>query len=153
ENAQAELAALRQHKQSLSDYSIPAALTEVRAHQSPEGAEVSIPTSTIVALPPRELRTRSTGTGNPQSFHKTGRLSLASLEAAVASLGVKWSDFGRILDFGSGCGRLLRHLLPRVPLARIWACDVDALAVSWLQHHIPRVHARLTNDAAPLPFT
>ncbi len=150
--ARAELAALREQKQSLPAYSIPLASKPVHAHQSQEGAEVSIPTSTIVPLPPRELRARDIGTGSAQWFQKSGRLSVVSLEGAMASLGMKWSDFGRILDFGAGCGRLLRHLLPRVPLARVWACDTDAPAVVWLQQNMPRVHARLNSAAVPLAF-
>jgi len=152
EKARAEIAALREQKHLVSGYSISVASKPAPARQSQEGAEVTLPTSTIVPLPPRELRVRATGTGGAQWFQKSGRMCLASLEEAIASFGMKWSDFGRILDFGAGCGRLLRHLLPRVPLARIWACDTDYSAVAWLQENMPRVHTRINNEMAPLAF-
>jgi SAM-dependent methyltransferase len=153
EAARAELAVLREHNVSHCGYSIPLTSTPPAALQSQEGAEVSVPTSTIVPLPPRELRTRATGSSSAPSFHKSGRTIMTALEGAIASLGMKWADFGRILDFGAGCGRLLRHVLPRAPLARVWACDTDPTAVTWLETNMPRVHARLNNDAVPLPFT
>jgi SAM-dependent methyltransferase len=153
ERTQAELAALREQKEGLPGYGVPVSLKQAPAPQSQEGDEVSFPTSTIVPLPPRELRARATGTGNAQWFQKSGRMSVAALESAIVSLGVKWSDFGRILDFGAGCGRLLRHLLPRVPLARVWACDTDSAAMAWLERQMPRVHARRTDHEGPLPFT
>jgi SAM-dependent methyltransferase len=152
ETARAELAAIRDHKHTPGGYSAPLALKLAPAHQQKEGAEVSIPTSTIVPLPPCELRALSTGTDSAQWFQKSGRMSMASMENAIGSLGMKWSDFARILDFGCGCGRLLRQLLPRVPLARVWACDTDGPSVYWLRDNMPRVHVRLTEDAAPLPF-
>jgi SAM-dependent methyltransferase len=153
ERTQAELAAFREQKHVLPSYGAPVILKQSPAPQSHEGDEVSIPTSTIVPLPPRELRARATGTGNAQWFQKSGRMSVPPLESAIASVGVKWSDFGRILDFGAGSGRLLRHLLPRVPLARVWACDTDSAAMAWLERQMPRVHARLTDHEGPLPFS
>src|SRR5262249_44494642 len=105
--ARAELVALREHSNFRLGYSIAVAPKRTPSLQSQEGTEISIPTSTIVPLPPRELRTRATGISSAQWFQKSGRLSMASLENAIASLGMKWSDFGRILDFGAGCGRLL----------------------------------------------
>jgi hypothetical protein len=37
----------------------------------------------------------------------------------------------RVLDFGSGWGRLTRALLHHVPPERIWACDIYSDAVGW----------------------
>jgi SAM-dependent methyltransferase len=153
ETVRAELAALHEQRQSPGGHRVAVALKQPSNHESLEGAEVCMPASTIVPLPPQELRGRAADTDSARWFQKSGRMSLASLEDAIASLGMKWSDFGRILDFGAGCGRLLRHLLPRVPLARVWACDNDPPAVYWLRSHMPRVHTRLTEDAGPLTFS
>lgn len=37
----------------------------------------------------------------------------------------------RVLDFGSGHGRLTRTLLQRMPRRKIWACDIYPNAVAW----------------------
>ena len=45
-----------------------------------------------------------------------------------------WSSHGkRVLDFGCGAGRILRHLPSRAPGAEIWGCDIDRRSVEWLE--------------------
>jgi SAM-dependent methyltransferase len=59
----------------------------------------------------------------------------------------------RLLDFGCGAGRTLRHFLDEADSAEIWGCDLDDEAIDWLQHNLcPPLHV-LRNEAAPgLPF-
>ena len=59
----------------------------------------------------------------------------------------------RLLDFGCGAGRTLRHFLDEANSAEIWGCDIDGESIEWLQHNLcPPLHV-LRNEAAPgLPF-
>jgi FkbM family methyltransferase len=59
----------------------------------------------------------------------------------------------RLLDFGCGAGRTLRHFLDEADSAEIWGCDIDHESIDWLQCNLcPPLHA-LRNEAAPgLPF-
>jgi SAM-dependent methyltransferase len=59
----------------------------------------------------------------------------------------------RLLDFGCGAGRTLRHFLDEADSAEIWGCDIDDEGIDWLQRNLcPPLHA-LRNEAAPgLPF-
>jgi SAM-dependent methyltransferase len=59
----------------------------------------------------------------------------------------------RLLDFGCGAGRTLRHFLYEALSAEIWGCDIDAESIHWLQLNLcPPLHV-LRNEAAPdLPF-
>jgi SAM-dependent methyltransferase len=59
----------------------------------------------------------------------------------------------RLLDFGCGAGRTLRHFLDEADSAEIWGCDIDDEAIDWLQHNLcPPLHV-LRNETAPgLPF-
>ncbi len=59
----------------------------------------------------------------------------------------------RLLDFGCGAGRTLRHFLDEAASAEIWGCDIDAESIDWLERNLcPPLHA-LRNEAAPgLPF-
>ena len=59
----------------------------------------------------------------------------------------------RLLDFGCGAGRTLRHFLDQAESAEIWGCDIDDQGIDWLQRNLcPPLHA-LRNEAEPgLPF-
>jgi SAM-dependent methyltransferase len=59
----------------------------------------------------------------------------------------------RLLDFGCGAGRTLRHFLDEAGSAEIWGCDIDGESIDWLEHNLcPPLHV-LHNDAEPgLPF-
>ena len=61
-----------------------------------------------------------------------------------------WSFEGkRVLDFGCGAGRTLRHFLSEAERAEFWGCDIDAASIDWLQAHLsPPLHA-LRNEAGP----
>jgi SAM-dependent methyltransferase len=49
-----------------------------------------------------------------------------------------WSFQGkRVLDFGSGPGRMLTHALAEDPQAEYSGCDVDARAIVWAQANLP----------------
>lgn len=48
-----------------------------------------------------------------------------------------WSFEGkRVLDFGCGAGRTLRHFLDRAESAEFWGCDVHAESIDWLQGNL-----------------
>jgi SAM-dependent methyltransferase len=59
----------------------------------------------------------------------------------------------RLLDFGCGAGRTLRHFLDEAGSAEIWGCDIDEESIDWLKRNLcPPLHV-LRNEAAPgLPF-
>jgi SAM-dependent methyltransferase len=59
---------------------------------------------------------------------------------------------GRVLDFGCGSGRLLRHLLAEAERTEIHGCDIDAASIAWVQRHLcPPCHAVLCGPQPPLP--
>jgi SAM-dependent methyltransferase len=48
-----------------------------------------------------------------------------------------WSFEGkRVLDFGSGAGRVLRHFLSEAQTAELWGTDIDAASIEWLQENL-----------------
>ena len=59
----------------------------------------------------------------------------------------------RLLDFGCGAGRTLRHFLGDADAAEIWGCDIDQESIDWLEQNLcPPLHV-VRNEAAPgLPF-
>jgi len=62
-----------------------------------------------------------------------------------------WAE-RRVLDFGCGAGRTLRHFLPEAAVGEFWGCDIDDASISWLREHLSPP-LRVFNNAAgpPLP--
>ena len=57
----------------------------------------------------------------------------------------------RILDFGCGAGRVLRHFLPEASEAEFHGCDIDRPSVEWLERHLsPPLHAFANGEQPPL---
>jgi SAM-dependent methyltransferase len=57
----------------------------------------------------------------------------------------------RILDWGSGCGRVTRHLMVRKPDAAITGCDIDPEGVAWCQANLRGRFVRV-DPMPPTPF-
>jgi len=57
-------------------------------------------------------------------YLRSGREALHVLENTLAAHGRRLEDVGSFLDFASGFGRLLRHLVTRLPAKRIWSADL-----------------------------
>jgi SAM-dependent methyltransferase len=58
----------------------------------------------------------------------------------------------RVLDFGCGVGRVLRHFLPEAGEAEFYGCDLDTASVEWLQRSFsPPFHIFESAEAANLP--
>jgi SAM-dependent methyltransferase len=88
----------------------------------------------------------------------------SDLDAAYTELGAQtkrqvvqllpdgWSFEGkRVLDFGSGAGRTLRHFASEAESAEFWGCDIDSASIQWLQENLsPPFHAWRTTVNPPL---
>ncbi len=63
-----------------------------------------------------------------------------------------WSPEGRrILDFGAGAGRALRHFGPELEAgAELWGCDIDGPSIEWAQRHLAPCTFFRNDDAPPL---
>ena len=59
----------------------------------------------------------------------------------------------RVLDFGCGPARVLRHFLNEARDAELWGCDVDAESIDWVRRHLSPPLRCFRNDLLPpLPF-
>lgn len=59
-----------------------------------------------------------------------------------------WSLRGkRVLDFGCGAGRILRHLGE----ARLAGCDIDAQSIEWVKENMPDVDAFVVTEEPGIP--
>jgi SAM-dependent methyltransferase len=62
-----------------------------------------------------------------------------------------WSFAGkRVLDFGCGAGRVVRHALVEDPGAEYWGCDIDSRSVDWMRAHLaPSLQVFQSEDWPP----
>jgi SAM-dependent methyltransferase len=72
--------------------------------------------------------------------------------ALVSLLGPDWSFEGkRVLDFGCGAGRTLKHFLPEAEHGEFWGVDVDATSVELLRDTVcPPLHVMRSEYLPPL---
>jgi len=69
-------------------------------------------------------------------------LGAQTKSALIDLLPEEWSFEGkRVLDFGCGAGRTLRHFLLEAERAEFWGADLDATSIAWLQENLsPPLH-------------
>jgi SAM-dependent methyltransferase len=93
-----------------------AASQEDRSLRSPHG-------DLLPAFPPAELQTSTTGLSGRAALLRAFDFYEDVLAGAEAS-GLQWGD-ARVLDFGTGWGRVARLFLREVRLDRLYGIDVD----------------------------
>jgi SAM-dependent methyltransferase len=103
-------------------------------------------------MPPPELRANVTGGCDEDHFDETGRWSINDFNKALAGIGRSMADFTRILEWGCGCGRILRHLPFDPARQEVHGCDIDGQAIRWLQANMPNIQALETKGLPPLAY-
>ena len=106
-------------------------------------------------LPPRPLALRA---GVPDSadvlasYRAVGRDSRTTILGLLASDGVRFGFPGaRVLDFGCGSGKVMRHFLPEAEVCELWGCDIDAPSIEWINAELrPPLHAFTNGPVPPL---
>jgi len=104
--------------------------------------------------PPMELADRVFGVGNWTSdpMRTYTEMGAQTRRAITSLLPDDWSWEGkRVLDFGSGAGRTLRHFLPEAEQAEFWGTDIDLPSIEWMQANLsPPFNAWHANQIPPL---
>jgi SAM-dependent methyltransferase len=86
-------------------------------------------------LPSSELRNWVAGTDDLEWFIKGGALGARTVVSMLAKQGVELDALDSVLDFGCGCGRVVRHLR-HLTSVRIHGTDVNAAAIAWCDQHL-----------------
>jgi SAM-dependent methyltransferase len=92
-----------------------------------------------ISLPPEPLRHRVHGAADEQSFLAVGRQCAQDILTALQWIGRAPSSFEAVLDFGCGCGRVLRWLKPEFASARVFGTDIDRQALAWCGKNLPGI--------------
>lgn len=102
-------------------------------------------------LPPADMRFLVAGTRDIGWFLEGGRRGAESLASAVDRAGLSAHDYRTILDFGCGCGRVLRHLRTWRP-ERLCGADYNHRLVDWCRQNLPFAEVSANRLAPPLPY-
>ena len=87
-------------------------------------------------IPPARLMVLVTGTADTSWYVEGGRLGAVSICRILQEAGVKPAGFRSVLDFGCGCGRVIRHW-PRLSQAELHGTDYNPRLVQWCRRHLP----------------
>lgn len=104
-------------------------------------------------LPPSELVNRVFSVGGwsePDRVYQ--QMGAETKDALLRLLPADWSFAGkRVLDFGCGSGRTLRHFLEEAEEAEFWGADIDGPSIDWIQRSLcPPLHAWKCAQGPPL---
>jgi SAM-dependent methyltransferase len=121
------------------------AIRSLRPYRIPPGLLDGLP------LPPTRLRFRVSGEVDPAWFLESGRLSAATVEDALGRHGFELERVGRLLDFGCGCGRLIRHW-HTLSSVTLHGCDRDPSGVRWCSENLRFGHFATHGPGPPLPY-
>jgi SAM-dependent methyltransferase len=104
-------------------------------------------------IPPTLLRVRVGGWEDPDHFLGVGRKIYWDIKRLLRSVDRLLSDFSTILDFGCGCGRLTRYLVPSAG-QKLVGIDIDPESIAWCNEHLvrERVAFAVNRDTPPLSF-
>lgn len=89
-----------------------------------------------VALPPSWLIQAFTGRPSLQAFVNSGKTGAQAIAGLVRSAGQDIAEFGAILGFGCGCGRVLRAL-SKMTKASMHGIDLHEDAIEWCKTYLP----------------
>lgn len=99
----------------------------------PRSADIQVLSSD---LPPESLRYRIHGASDVESFLQVGEQCALDIRSALQKNGVAIEACSSILDFGCGCGRVLRWMKPLSSTSHLFGTDIDHEAVSWCNRHL-----------------
>jgi SAM-dependent methyltransferase len=83
-------------------------------------------------------------------MYQGGALAAESIAGILAKNGKDIRDFRSILDFGCGCGRVLRHWA-RLD-AVVHGCDFNSRSIQWCRRNLAFAKLRVNNLEPPLPY-
>ena len=87
------------------------------------------------------------------NYRAQARGQVETMLEIVRASGVDLEPGGRILDFGCGAGRMIRHLQSLATTCEIWGTDISAEHILWCKRHLqPPFHFATTTKVPHLPF-
>jgi SAM-dependent methyltransferase len=86
-----------------------------------------------------------------RNFYRAGASSAASIEETLRRNGVDVEKLEAVLDFGCGCGRVLRHWR-KLAGTSLFACDYNPFLVEWCERALPFAEFAVNRLEPSLPY-
>ncbi len=103
-------------------------------------------------LPPARLRAQvGPSHADARAFLESGRIQAELIRDLLLESGTSIEDLGAILDWGCGCGRVLRHW-SGLDGPQVFGCDINQKMVAWCKENLSFAEVTVTGLAPPLPY-
>ncbi|MEM6107867.1 class I SAM-dependent methyltransferase [Mycobacterium sp. 050272] len=112
----------------------------------------SAPDPTHGPTPPARLRWRVHGGLDRNDYIQTGKALAQNIRDLCSGAGRDFSSFNDILDFGSGCGRVIQNFRDPSESHNLYATDIDPDLVDWGKNNLSGIHWSINDHLPPLPF-
>jgi SAM-dependent methyltransferase len=105
----------------------------------------------VTPIPPDSLIFSSSGTRDVEWFLRSGREFSAALQSALINAGRPIESFSRVLDFGCGSGRVMRHWATKKGPA-FFGSDYNPRSVAWDKTNLTFAKFDQNSLNPPLPY-
>ena len=105
-----------------------------------------------IPVPPAQLRHRVQGSLDKETFLHVGKILAQNICDLCAIVERDIYSFEHILDFGCGCGRVIRNFQDAPTSCRLYGTDIDSKLVSWCEKYLSHIRWSTNGYQPPLPF-
>jgi SAM-dependent methyltransferase len=102
-------------------------------------------------VPPRELRYLVSLNEDSSAFFDIGRACAESVVGLLKKQGFDIDDLGAILDFGCGCGRVIRYF-NTLKKAKVHGTDYNPRLIDWCKKNLPFAEFEINRLSPPLIY-
>jgi SAM-dependent methyltransferase len=105
-----------------------------------------------LALPPARLRVQAGPRhADARFFLRSGRDHAELIRSLLAEGGNPVESLPAMLDWGCGCGRVLRHW-SSLPKTQVYGCDINPRMVGWCRDNLPFAEVEFNDVSPPLTY-
>jgi SAM-dependent methyltransferase len=102
-------------------------------------------------LQPPRLIDYVSGMYDVEAFYCIGKEGLANISKHLAKHGLSIDRFGSVLDFGCGCGRIIRHM-SGFKNVNFFGTDYNPLLIEWCRENLPFAKFNVNTLSGALPY-
>ena len=105
-----------------------------------------------VPVPPARLRVQAGPRhADARFFLSSGRAHAELIRELLAEAGTPVESLDSLLDWGCGCGRVLRHW-SKLSETQLHGCDINERMVDWCRENVPFAKVELNEVSPPLTY-